>query len=156
MCTARTRLVMSAVPPGGNGTMMRTDLEGNVCACATPISCAAAAIETASKIRVFIEWPRDVDTYGPCGFHPAGYIETSCCFSSSVSGKIRGSAERNSPGLHGQGRPHISFAGSLLCPRPIAWPSSCLITLLATFRSVTAAYTTPLSPTAGFELARQG
>src|SRR5258708_25351777 len=58
MCTASTRLVMSAVPPGGNGTTMRKGLDGNVCACAAPLS-TAAAIETATKIRAFIEWPPD-------------------------------------------------------------------------------------------------
>src|SRR5258708_17279869 len=58
MCTASTRLVMSAVPPGGNGTTMRKGLDGNVCACAAPVS-TAAAIETATKIRAFIEWPPD-------------------------------------------------------------------------------------------------
>src|SRR5258706_9449190 len=52
-CTASTRLVMSAVPPGGNGTTMRSDFDGKVCACAAPM---ATAIETAAKIRAFIEW----------------------------------------------------------------------------------------------------
>src|SRR5882762_1555385 len=47
---------MSAVPPGGNGTTMRSDFEGKVCACAAPI---AAAIEMAAKILTFIEWPPD-------------------------------------------------------------------------------------------------
>src|SRR5882672_3223627 len=56
MCIASTRLVMSAVPPGGNGTTMRSDFEGKVCACAAPI---AAAIEMAAKILTFIEWPPD-------------------------------------------------------------------------------------------------
>src|SRR6267378_5739293 len=58
MCIASTRLVMSAVPPGGNGTTMRRDFEGKVCACAAPIS-AAAAIETATKILAFIELAPD-------------------------------------------------------------------------------------------------
>jgi hypothetical protein len=46
---------MSAVPPGGNGTTMRSDFEGNVCACAAPASCTADAIEAATKIHAFIE-----------------------------------------------------------------------------------------------------
>src|SRR5882672_1412376 len=74
MCTARMRLVMSAVPPGGNGTTMRSDFEGNVCACAAPIG-AAAAIKMATKMRAFIEWPPDsiqlrpalLDELGPFG-----------------------------------------------------------------------------------------
>src|SRR5882762_11562619 len=68
MCTARMRLVMSAVPPGGNGTTMRSDFEGNVCACAAPIS-AAAAIRTATKIRAFIEWPPDSIQLRPALLH---------------------------------------------------------------------------------------
>src|SRR5882762_3408328 len=68
MCTATTRLVMSAVPPGGNGTTMRSDFEGKVCACAAPIS-AAAAIETATKIRAFIEWPSDSIQLRPALLH---------------------------------------------------------------------------------------
>src|SRR5882672_3275728 len=65
---------MSAVPPGGNGTTMRSDFDGKVCACAAPVS-SAVAIKTATKIRAFIEWPPDsiqlrpalLDELGPFG-----------------------------------------------------------------------------------------
>src|SRR5215831_15636008 len=46
------RLVRSALPPAGNGTMMRSGLDGNVWACAAP---AAKPIATAAAVHSAFE-----------------------------------------------------------------------------------------------------
>src|SRR5215470_12549260 len=55
--------------------------------------------------------------------------------SAAPNGKYLAVCEAKSPGRQGAGRPHISIAGSELWPRPIAWPSSCAITLRGTLGS---------------------
>jgi len=60
------------------------------------------------------------------------YIEMSCCFSSSSSGNMRGSAERTGRACTATaGRTSISRVA--VVPQPIAWPISCATTLRATF-----------------------
>jgi hypothetical protein len=61
------------------------------------------------------------------------YIFNRVCFSSSKSGKYLSTPDRNAIGRHEAGLPHMRYPGSLLWPRPIAWPSSCAITFRATF-----------------------
>src|SRR5262249_31786867 len=46
--------------------------------------------------------------------------------------------ERYASGRQDAGRPHTRLLGSLLCPSPIAWPSSCAMRLRATLGSVSA------------------
>src|SRR5437868_5068123 len=54
------RLVRSELPPAGKGTMMRSGLDGNVCACAAPAatpSAMAAAADTVSMRVTFMPPP---------------------------------------------------------------------------------------------------
>src|SRR5215471_15357209 len=52
------------------------------------------------------------------GFQSAGYIRSSCAFSSSVNGKIRGTSERKAAGRQGAGRPAHQHRGIAVVAEP--------------------------------------
>src|SRR5215469_9113097 len=70
------------------------------------------------------------------GCQSAGYIVRSVAVSCVLSGKYLSVGDAKKSGRHEAGRPHISIVGSLLWRNPIAWPSSCAMTLRGTLGSV--------------------
>src|SRR5689334_17261859 len=83
---ATARPTVSVVPPGGNGTTMRTAFEGNSCAPAAPAASNRASAGSTSNVLIRIPPPSRSTTRR---YRPAHIIPASAVLAASDGGKPR-------------------------------------------------------------------